>query len=73
MPHIVEDRNVAFPMKVFRLLGPNNVRKHAAWQKHGADKKKLLRIFLDKVMFELILAYCERWWFHFFLVYPETI
>lgn len=31
VPHIAEDPHVAFPKKVFRLLGPNNVRKHAPW------------------------------------------
>ena len=28
-PSITEDPKVAFPVKVFRLLGPNNVREHA--------------------------------------------
>lgn len=48
VPHIVEDRNVAFPMKVFRLLGPNNVRKHDLFVMRKASGKSLDHLISEK-------------------------
>lgn len=43
IPHIAEDPSVAFPTKVFRLLGPNNVRRHDAWSRPLTRRMRRMR------------------------------
>ncbi|CAK8988015.1 Hypothetical protein SCF082_LOCUS1211 [Durusdinium trenchii] len=48
IPHIAEDPSVAFPTKVFRLLGPNNVRRHDLIVMRRAPGKSLEIIISEK-------------------------
>lgn len=48
VPHIAEDAHVAFPTKVFRLLGPNNVRKHDLFVMRKAPGKSLDHLISEK-------------------------
>ncbi|CAE6946714.1 unnamed protein product [Symbiodinium natans] len=47
-PSITEDPNVAFPVKVFRLLGPNNVREHDLIVMKKAPGKSLSYVIPEK-------------------------
>lgn len=48
LPGITEDPNVAFPFKVLRLLGPNNVRKHDLIVMKKAPGKSLDYVISEK-------------------------
>ena len=48
IPEIAEDPHVAFPSKVFRLLGPNNVRRHDLIVMRNAPGKSLDHIISEK-------------------------